>query len=94
VNEVNVHVDLVAWHGTRGFVGEEMALRGLVEHLGARRLRTVCAEEPTGILTHHLIQDEATEAFLYRLIAVSTAHPAVQWLDGAEIFAPALLASA
>jgi hypothetical protein len=93
VNEVNVHVDLVAWRSTRGFVGEETALRGLVEHLGARRLRTMCAEEPTGILTHHLIQDEATEAFLCRLIAVSTAHPAVRWLDGAEIFAPALLAS-
>jgi len=93
VDEVNIHVDLVAWHGSRGFIGEEAALRGLVEHLGARRLRTVCAEEPTGILTHHLIQDEATEAFLCRLVAVSTAHRAVRWLDGAEIFATALLAS-
>ena len=59
------------------------------EHLRARRLGAVCADEPTGILTHHLVQDEATDAFLDRLIAVSVAHPAVLWLDAGEIFAPA-----
>jgi hypothetical protein len=94
VNEVNIHVDLVAWKGSRGFVGEEAALRGLVEHLKARRLRTACADEPTGILTHHLLQDEATEAFLDRLIAVTRAHPAARWLNAAEVFAPASAASA
>ncbi len=88
VVEVNIHVDLVDWKGSRGFVGEDAALGGLVEHLRARRLRAVCAEEPTGILTHHLIQDEATDAFLDRLTAVSLAHPAVLWLDASEIFAP------
>jgi hypothetical protein len=94
VNEVNIHVDLVAWTSNRGFIGEEAALRGLVEHLKARRLRTVCADEPTGILTHHLLQDEATEAFLERLIATTTAHPAARWLNAAEVFAPASAASA
>ena len=93
VNEVNIHVDLVAWTGNRGFVGEETALRGLVDHLRARRLDTVCAE-PTGILTHHLVQDEATEAFLDRLTAATTAHPAARWLNAAEVFAPASAASA
>jgi hypothetical protein len=48
----------------------------------------VCAEEPTGILTHHLVQDEAADAFLDRLIAVSVPHPAVLWLDAGGIFAP------
>jgi hypothetical protein len=87
VIEANIHVDLVAWKGSRGFVGEDAALGGLVQHLRARRLRAACADEPTGILTHHLIQDEATDAFLDRLIAVSVAHPAVLWLDAGEIFA-------
>jgi hypothetical protein len=86
VIEVNIHVDLVAWKGSRGFVGEDEALGGLVEHLRARRLRAVCADEPTGILTHHLLQDEETDAFLDRLITVSVAHPAVLWLDAGEIF--------
>jgi len=86
--EVNTHVDLVAWRGDRGFVGEEAALGGLVDHLRARRLGVVCADEPTGILTHHLVQDEATSAFLDRLVAVSVTHAAVRWLDAGKIFAP------
>ena len=94
VIEANIHVDLVAWKGNRGFVGEDAALGGLVQHLRARRLRAVCAEEPTGILTHHLVQDEATDAFLDRLIAVSLAHPAALWLDAGEIFAPDMIAPA
>jgi hypothetical protein len=89
VVEVNIHVDLVDWTGGRGFIGEAAALRGLVGHLQARRCGAVCADEPTGILTHHLVQDEATDAFLDRLIAVSVRHPAARWLDACEIFAPA-----
>lgn len=91
VKEVNINVDLVAWTGSRGFVGEDAALGGLVEHLRARRLCVVCADEPTGILTHHLVQDEATDAFLERLIALSIAHPAVLWLDAGKIFSPDML---
>jgi hypothetical protein len=89
--EANIHVDLVTWKGSRGFIGEDAALGGLVQHLRARRLRAVCADEPTGILTHHLIQDEATDAFLDRLITVSVAHPAVLWLDAGEIFTSHML---
>jgi len=88
VIEANIHLDLIAWTGSRGFVGEDAALSGLVQHLRARRLCAVCADEPTGILTHHLVQDEATDAFLDRLITVSVAHPAVLWLYAGEIFAP------
>jgi hypothetical protein len=89
--EANIHVDLVAWKENRGFVGEDAALGGLVEHLRARRLRGVCADEPTGILTHHLVQDEATDAFLDRLITVSVAHPAVLWLGAGEVFTSHML---
>jgi hypothetical protein len=83
----NVHVDLVAWTAGRGFIGERAALGGLVGHLRARRLSEVDAEEPTGILTHHLVQDEATDAFLRRLVASTRAHRAACWLDATEVFA-------
>lgn len=92
VAEVNIHVDLVAWVGGRGFIGEEAALGGLVGHLRARRQGRVDAEEPTGILTHHLIQDEATNAFLLRLIAITCAHPAARWLEATEVFANSITA--
>lgn len=87
--EVNVHVDLVAWTAGRRFIGEQAALCGLVNHLRARRLGIANAEEPTGVLTHHLLLDEETDSFLGQLIAISTTHPAARWLGAAEIFAPA-----
>lgn len=88
VLEANVHVDLVGWRGDRGFVGETLALGGLVTHLRARRQGDADPDEPTGILTHHLVQDRATEAFLGELIAVTRGHRAVQWLDAEAVFAP------
>jgi hypothetical protein len=83
----NIHVDLVAWTGDRGFIGEEAALRGLIGHLRARRSTGVDAEEPTGILTHHLVQDEATDTFLRKLAAITEVHCAARWLDATEVFA-------
>jgi hypothetical protein len=90
IAETNVHIDLVAWATSRGFIGEQAALGGIIEHLQARRVGEVDAEEPTGILTHHLVQDEAADAFLRRLVATTKEHPATRWLDAAEVFADAL----
>jgi hypothetical protein len=92
--QANVHVDFVAWAGGRDFIGEEAALGDLIAHLRARRLGLVCAEEPTGILTHHLVQDEPTDAFLYRLLDLTGSHVAALWLDADEIFVPVNLISA
>ena len=36
---IDVHIDLVAWHCGRGFIGESAALGGLVDHLRQRRDR-------------------------------------------------------
>jgi hypothetical protein len=88
--EVNVHIDLVAWRGGRRFIGEGAALEVLIRHLQARRLGAACAQEPTGILSHHLIQDAATDAFLRRLFMLTEAHAAARWLDATEVFALAI----
>ena len=63
------------------------ALRGLIGHLRARRSKGVDAGEPTGILTHHLVQDEATGTFLRKLAAITGGHRAARWLDATEVFA-------
>ncbi len=94
VFESNVHVDLVAWHGDRGFVGEAAALCDLVGHLRARRRGSVDRDEPTGILTHHLVQDAATSAFLDRLLKLTLDYPATEWLDAELVFSPVLVTSA
>src|SRR5205823_11509367 len=51
---IDVHVDLVAWRGDRGFIGEAAALGGLVGHLRANRLDARASAGPVGILTPHL----------------------------------------
>lgn len=86
VGEANIHVDLVAWRGERGFIGEGAALSGILAHLRARREGRVDAAEPTGILTHHAVQDAGAEAFLRALLARTAAHGAARWLDAGEIF--------
>lgn len=86
----NVHVDLVDWAGGRGFVGEAVAIDLLVGHLRARRLGHFDSAEPTGIMTHHRVQDAAAEAFLDRLLAVTRGHPAARWLAAGDVFAPGI----
>jgi len=88
--EVNVHIDVVAWRGDLGFIGEQEALSGVIGHLRARRLGGACADEPTGILTHHAVQDASTDAFLRRLVLVTSAHAAASWLSATELFASAM----
>jgi hypothetical protein len=84
VAAIDVHVDLVAWRRDRGFVGAGAALGGLVYHLRQARLGAVDASKPIGVLTHHLIMDEATAAFLDRLTGFVQAHHAARWSTPGE----------
>jgi hypothetical protein len=87
LSAVNVHADLVDWHGSRGFVGEATALGLVLRHLRSRFLAAVDAQEPTGILTHHLVQDAPTEHFLRRLIATLRRHSAASFVPIPKLFA-------
>lgn len=82
---VDVHVDLVAWKAGRGFVGTGAAVDGIVAELSRRRVGD--AAGPVGILTHHLIMDDATARFAGELAAVVAAHPAARWADIREVAA-------
>lgn len=86
IARADIHVDLVAWRADRGFIGAGAALDRLVGHLRDRRLGRTDSAEPTGILTHHQVQDDATTAFLHRLLALTAAHSAARWLDAATVF--------
>lgn len=82
---IDVHVDLVAWHGDRGFIGVAAALGGVVGHLRAARLGAAAPTRPVGILTHHLVMDGPTAAFLDRLVAVTRTHAASRWAAAGEL---------
>ena len=94
VVQVNTHVELIDWRGGRGFVGEAAALGLAVGHLAARRGGASDGAgdgggEPTGLLSHHLVHDEAAWDFIAAFVAATTAHSAARWLDAGEAFSAA-----
>jgi hypothetical protein len=78
--QVNTHLDPIDWRGTRLFVGEAAAL--------ARLVAVLDADEPIGIVSHHLAMDEAGWGFLERLLGVLAAHPGARLCAADELFAP------
>jgi hypothetical protein len=76
--QVNTHLDPVDWRGTRLFVGETAAL--------ARLLAVLDADEPIGILSHHLTMDEAGWAFLDRLLRTLAGHPGARLCPARALF--------
>jgi hypothetical protein len=75
---INTHVDPIDWRGTRLFVGEVAALDRLIAVLDA--------DEPIGILSHHLAMDPEGWAFLDRLLRVLAGHPGARLCGAGELF--------
>lgn len=86
--ETNVHVDVMDWRERR-FAGESAVLRQLAGHLSARREGKVDPDEPTGVMTHHLVHGATAERFLARLVAATRMHPAARWLAPGAVFGAA-----
>jgi hypothetical protein len=74
LKQVNTHIDIVAWHEGRRFIGEAQALSAAVELMEVT--------EPVGWLTHHAVHDEAAWRFLERLARLE----GVRWENAAELF--------
>ena len=87
--QINTHVDVIDWRGSRGFVGTEAALAQALAHLQARRLAQADPAEPTGLLTHHAVHDEATWAFMEELFAQTAGTGLAVWRGASELFLPA-----
>lgn len=84
--QVNSHIDIIDWRGSRGFVGEDAALSLAIGHLRARRTAAADAAEPTGLLSHHLVHDEPAWRFIEEFIAATGRHPAARWLTVDDAF--------
>lgn len=70
----NTHIDLIDWRKDKKFLGAETLIGQMVKHLSDNK------DEPTGILTHHLVHDPATWNFLTDLLETLSAHPGAQWI--------------
>jgi hypothetical protein len=84
--QVNTHLDPVNWRQRRGFIGLYPAIAILVQHLIARRTGYRDLQEPTGILSHHLVQSDTVWRFLELLFTFLDKHPAAIWTDATSIW--------
>ena len=86
---LNTHIDIIDWHGGRGFAGEAACLATATGHLSDRRTGRCDPEEPTGLLTHHLVHDAGCWQFVDHFLAELQDHPAAAWVTTADALAEA-----
>jgi hypothetical protein len=81
---VNTHLDPIDWHGSRS-LGDAGAMIGLA----AAHVRR-CAQDEScgafGILTHHLVHDDAIWAFVEALLARTADRPGIRWSKPLSLF--------
>lgn len=78
---LNTNVDIIDWHGGRGCRDHAILVREVV----AQMSRAFDGGDPVGILTHHLVHDEAAWLFLERLLAITAAPDAGAWRPVADL---------
>ncbi len=86
ISRVNVHVDIIDWHNGRCFAGQQLVVGKIVTHLSAKRKQQADPAEPTGIMTHHLVHDQACWTFLDQLFEYLSRQEIVQVRDSRDIF--------
>jgi predicted glycosyltransferase len=67
--QINTHIDPIDWRGTRSLVEPGELIAQLAGAIDRRVEGTADPSEPVGLLTHHLIHDEAIWFFCERLLA-------------------------
>jgi hypothetical protein len=82
IRSINTHVDIMDWLGTRG--GRPHA--ELVELLVVEIERRIAgSNEPIGLLTHHLVHDDACWDFMAKLFEATAESPAASWHSASDL---------
>ena len=77
--QVNTHIDIIDWRSGRSLVSVSHLFQRIAGNLRAKRTGVADPLEPTGILTHHNVMEEAAWAFLSDLFALTNSHTAARW---------------
>jgi len=80
VIQINSHIDIIDWKGSRG--GRE--LTDLVEQM---RVELLNNRPFLGVLSHHLVHDEAAWVFLEQLFALTACNSLVDWVSINDLMA-------
>jgi len=84
--QVNTHVDIIDWRGSRGFAGEAAVLQQALHQLQAQREGRADAGEAVGWLTHHAVHDAECWDFLARLFEATRHCAGLRWCAAGELF--------
>jgi hypothetical protein len=86
VVEANTHIDLIDWRNGR--VGKPLfvIVDEIIQHLTARRTGAADRNEPTGLLTHHLVMDVPAWHALSEVLGRLENDPRAAWRGAPEIF--------
>lgn len=84
--QINTHVDPINWRHGREFIGAELAITIIQKHLYLRRTKDKYSDEPTGLLTHHLVHNESIWSFCRSLFKHLNQHSAVHWKDARQMW--------
>jgi hypothetical protein len=84
--QVNAHVTPIIWSSPPSFGTDDLYLDQTIDHLRGRRLRRYDSTEATGLLTHHLVQDDRSYAFIARFVELISKHPACAWTHATNMF--------
>ncbi len=91
--QVNCQLDPFAWKPVRRFLGAATCVGDMVAELERRRAMPTRAEEPLGLMTHHLYHDDALWDYLETLLNALYQHESVRILEPAAAFGEAGLNS-
>jgi len=86
LTESNAHVDLIDWRAGRVGKPVSVILDEIKQHLTARRLGDADRNEPTGLLTHHLVMDAPAWHALSSIFDKLLGDRRVTWQGAPEIF--------
>lgn len=76
---INTHLDPIGWKTGRGLLPADVLIGQVAQHLADRRTGRADNREPYGILTHHLIHDDAVWQFVEHLLGRLLAGPVRRW---------------
>jgi len=85
--QANSTIDIIRWRPERAFLGEDALLDQILSDLHRERAHSEVSAAPLGLMTHHLVHDEACWRFVSNLLEVTLAHRAARWLTADEVFA-------
>jgi hypothetical protein len=84
--QINPQLDPVDWPGGRGLIDPETLIAQLAALVQARGNGRKQSEEPIGLLTHHLVHDEAAWGFCAELLDRLSLHENVRYPSVSELF--------